>query len=69
MSIFTRTKPKQRVEIVALHEDFIFDGRIKPQVIVRFNDGWEVEWLVEELMESKEGEVQDRLKELRNGKV
>ncbi|NIM57561.1 MAG: hypothetical protein GTO16_01270 [Candidatus Aminicenantes bacterium] len=56
MSIFTKN-PKQKVEIIRRLEDFPCDGKLKPQVIVRFKDGWEVEWLVEDLVESEEGEI------------
>jgi len=64
MSIYIRTQPKETIEIIRRLEDFIHDGKRKPQVLVRFKDGWEVEWLVEELRETEEGEIARAMEKL-----
>jgi len=65
MSIYIRTQPKDTIEIIEVLEDFIHDGKLKPQVLVRFKDGWEVEWLVEELRETSEGEIARAMERLK----
>lgn len=60
-------KPHEPVEIIEVLPDFIFDGRRKPQVKVRFQNGDKSEWLVENLEESKEGEIAKKIEELKNG--
>ena len=50
-------KPHAPVEIIGILPDFIFDGRRKPRVKIRFQDGFKEEWLVENLEEDNEGEI------------
>ena len=61
-------KPHEPVEIIGILPDFIFDGRRKAKVKIRFRDGSKEEWLVENLGEDTEGEIVKKLKELKNEK-
>ena len=60
-------KPHAPVEIIGILPDFIFDGRRKARVKIRFQDGFKEEWLVENLEEDTEGEIAKAMEKIRNG--
>ena len=58
-------KPHAPVEIIGILPDFIFDGRRKTRVKIRFQDGFKEEWLVENLEEDNEGEIARAMERVR----
>ena len=58
-------KPHEPVEIIGILSDFVYDGRRKARVKIRFEDGFEEEWLIENLAEDKEGEIAKAMERVR----